>query len=194
MSTSIFCVVNFAARLITTSSLKGWKTLLGRAATSLRFAMNTWTGGTVGCRWRQWELLSSNWEAKMQVFLEAPPHVSTILYLCQDELEFGYIDSPHQRFPVVLDSPRDGKLQDFPYKELLVRDTMNSSAQNDTPELEPTISQGLIQKRLKYTVLFSSDMAWWFKILVVSYATASILQVVSGQELSIKCCTKPVGN
>ncbi|XP_041809833.1 protein-arginine deiminase type-2 isoform X2 [Chelmon rostratus] len=37
----------------------------------------------------------------------------------QDELEFGYIDSPHQRFPVVLDSPRDGKLQDFPYNELL---------------------------------------------------------------------------
>ncbi|AWP02412.1 Peptidylarginine deiminase [Scophthalmus maximus] len=37
----------------------------------------------------------------------------------QDELEFGYIDSPHQRFPVVLDSPRDGKLQDFPYDELL---------------------------------------------------------------------------
>ncbi|XP_076598511.1 protein-arginine deiminase type-2 isoform X1 [Chaetodon auriga] len=37
----------------------------------------------------------------------------------QDELEFGYIDSPHQRFPVVLDSPRDGNLQDFPYNELL---------------------------------------------------------------------------
>ncbi|XP_008277724.1 protein-arginine deiminase type-2 [Stegastes partitus] len=37
----------------------------------------------------------------------------------QDELEFGYIDSPHQRFPVVLDSPRDGALQDFPYEELL---------------------------------------------------------------------------
>ncbi|XP_059186142.1 protein-arginine deiminase type-2 isoform X2 [Centropristis striata] len=37
----------------------------------------------------------------------------------QDELEFGYIDSPHHRFPVVLDSPRDGKLQDFPYHELL---------------------------------------------------------------------------
>uniref|UniRef100_A0A8C7IJE9 protein-arginine deiminase n=1 Tax=Oncorhynchus kisutch TaxID=8019 RepID=A0A8C7IJE9_ONCKI len=33
----------------------------------------------------------------------------------QDEIEFGYIDSPHQRFPVVLDSPRDGDLQDFPY-------------------------------------------------------------------------------
>ncbi|KAI3369810.1 hypothetical protein L3Q82_024638 [Scortum barcoo] len=37
----------------------------------------------------------------------------------QDELEFGYIDSPHHRFPVVLDSPRDGSLQDFPYNELL---------------------------------------------------------------------------
>ncbi|CAB1450188.1 unnamed protein product [Pleuronectes platessa] len=37
----------------------------------------------------------------------------------QDELEFGYIDSPHHRFPVVLDSPRDGHLQDFPYNELL---------------------------------------------------------------------------
>lgn len=81
MSTSIFCVVNFAARLITTSSLKGWKTLLGRAATSLRFAMNTWTEGTVGCRWRQWELLSSNWEAKIQVFLEAPPHMSAPFYI-----------------------------------------------------------------------------------------------------------------
>lgn len=56
-----------------------------------------------------------------------------ILCLCQDELEFGYIDSPHQRFPVVLDSPRDGNLEDFPYKQLLVRDTMNSSLQNDTP-------------------------------------------------------------
>ncbi|CDQ67303.1 unnamed protein product [Oncorhynchus mykiss] len=37
----------------------------------------------------------------------------------QDEIEFGYIDSPHQRFPVVLDSPRDGELQDFPYDVLL---------------------------------------------------------------------------
>ncbi|XP_041845801.1 protein-arginine deiminase type-2-like [Melanotaenia boesemani] len=37
----------------------------------------------------------------------------------QDELEFGYIDSPHHWFPVVLDSPRDGELQDFPYDELL---------------------------------------------------------------------------
>ncbi|KAM4582841.1 protein-arginine deiminase type-2-like isoform 2-T2 [Fundulus diaphanus] len=37
----------------------------------------------------------------------------------QDELEFGYIDSPHHSFPVVLDSPRDRELKDFPYKELL---------------------------------------------------------------------------
>lgn len=37
----------------------------------------------------------------------------------QDELEFGYVDSPHHGFPVVLDSPRDGKLADFPYSELL---------------------------------------------------------------------------
>lgn len=46
---------------------------------------------------------------------------------CQDELEFGYVDSPHQRFPVVLDSPRNGKIKDFPYKTLLVSDTLNSS-------------------------------------------------------------------
>uniref|UniRef100_A0A667WQQ6 Protein-arginine deiminase n=1 Tax=Myripristis murdjan TaxID=586833 RepID=A0A667WQQ6_9TELE len=37
----------------------------------------------------------------------------------QDELEFGYIDSPHHQFPVVLDSPRDGKLMNFPYDVLL---------------------------------------------------------------------------
>ncbi|XP_056131459.1 protein-arginine deiminase type-2 isoform X2 [Lampris incognitus] len=37
----------------------------------------------------------------------------------QDELEFGYIDSPHQQFPVVLDSPRDKGLMDFPYNDLL---------------------------------------------------------------------------
>uniref|UniRef100_A0AAV2M7D4 Protein-arginine deiminase n=1 Tax=Knipowitschia caucasica TaxID=637954 RepID=A0AAV2M7D4_KNICA len=37
----------------------------------------------------------------------------------QDELEFGYIDSPHHSFPVVLDSPRDRELNDFPYHVLL---------------------------------------------------------------------------
>ncbi|XP_054412139.1 protein-arginine deiminase type-2 isoform X2 [Pongo abelii] len=37
----------------------------------------------------------------------------------QDEIEFGYIEAPHKGFPVVLDSPRDGNLKDFPVKELL---------------------------------------------------------------------------
>ncbi|XP_034021719.1 protein-arginine deiminase type-2 isoform X2 [Thalassophryne amazonica] len=37
----------------------------------------------------------------------------------QDELEFGYIESPHHWFPVVLDSPRDRGLKEFPYDELL---------------------------------------------------------------------------
>ncbi|KAF7207645.1 protein-arginine deiminase type-2 [Nothobranchius furzeri] len=37
----------------------------------------------------------------------------------QDEVEFGYIDSPHQSFPVVLDSPRNRGLDDFPYEVLL---------------------------------------------------------------------------
>ncbi|XP_053725394.1 protein-arginine deiminase type-2 isoform X1 [Synchiropus splendidus] len=37
----------------------------------------------------------------------------------QDEMEFGYIQAPHHQFPVVLDSPRDGKLMDFPFNELL---------------------------------------------------------------------------
>uniref|UniRef100_A0A8C8XUW5 Peptidyl arginine deiminase 2 n=1 Tax=Panthera leo TaxID=9689 RepID=A0A8C8XUW5_PANLE len=37
----------------------------------------------------------------------------------QDEVEFGYIEAPHKGFPVVLDSPRDGYLKDFPMKQLL---------------------------------------------------------------------------
>ncbi|XP_041635586.1 protein-arginine deiminase type-2-like isoform X2 [Cheilinus undulatus] len=37
----------------------------------------------------------------------------------QDEMEFGYSDAPHHQFPVVLDSPRDRKLGDFAYDELL---------------------------------------------------------------------------
>ncbi|XP_043097375.1 protein-arginine deiminase type-2 isoform X2 [Puntigrus tetrazona] len=37
----------------------------------------------------------------------------------QDEIEFGYIDAPHHHFPVVLDSPRDGALQDFPIESIL---------------------------------------------------------------------------
>ncbi|XP_074916505.1 protein-arginine deiminase type-2-like [Chelonoidis abingdonii] len=37
----------------------------------------------------------------------------------QDEIEFGYIHAPHKCFPVVLDSPRDGDLKNFPIKEIL---------------------------------------------------------------------------
>ncbi|XP_078414268.1 protein-arginine deiminase type-2-like isoform X2 [Cetorhinus maximus] len=37
----------------------------------------------------------------------------------QDEIEFGYIEAPHKYFPVVLDSPRDHELKDFPYKKIL---------------------------------------------------------------------------
>lgn len=37
----------------------------------------------------------------------------------QDEVEFGYIEAPHKILPVVLDSPRDGELKDFPVKQLL---------------------------------------------------------------------------
>ncbi|XP_067826657.1 protein-arginine deiminase type-2-like isoform X2 [Heptranchias perlo] len=37
----------------------------------------------------------------------------------QDEIEFGYTEAPHKYFPVVLDSSRDGGLEDFPYQNLL---------------------------------------------------------------------------
>ncbi|KAM9299548.1 protein-arginine deiminase type-2 [Gastrophryne carolinensis] len=37
----------------------------------------------------------------------------------QDEMEFGYIQAPHKSFPVVLDSPRDRGLKDFPIRSLL---------------------------------------------------------------------------
>ena len=48
----------------------------------------------------------------------APCRFSSLL---QEEMEFGYTHAPHKSFPVVLDSPRDGGLEQFPVKELLVR-------------------------------------------------------------------------
>lgn len=36
-------------------------------------------------------------------------------------MELGYVEAPHKTFPVVFDSPRNGELQDFPYKRILVR-------------------------------------------------------------------------
>lgn len=35
-------------------------------------------------------------------------------------MELGYVQAPHKTFPVVFDSPRNGELQDFPYKRILV--------------------------------------------------------------------------
>ncbi|KAM5132401.1 protein-arginine deiminase type-1-like [Mantella aurantiaca] len=37
----------------------------------------------------------------------------------QDEMEFGYTEAPHKRFPVVFDSPRDRGLKDFPHMNVL---------------------------------------------------------------------------
>ncbi|XP_058017445.1 protein-arginine deiminase type-1-like [Ahaetulla prasina] len=37
----------------------------------------------------------------------------------QDEMEFGYVDAPHQSFPVVFDSPRNRGLKEFPFKKIL---------------------------------------------------------------------------
>lgn len=37
----------------------------------------------------------------------------------QDEMEFGYTEAPHKRFPVVLDSPRNRGLKNFPVSEVL---------------------------------------------------------------------------
>ncbi|PKU27463.1 protein-arginine deiminase type-1-like [Limosa lapponica baueri] len=39
--------------------------------------------------------------------------------LCQDELEFGYVEAPHKSFPVVFDSPRNRGLKDFAFKKIL---------------------------------------------------------------------------
>uniref|UniRef100_A0A287D9X9 Peptidyl arginine deiminase 3 n=1 Tax=Ictidomys tridecemlineatus TaxID=43179 RepID=A0A287D9X9_ICTTR len=39
----------------------------------------------------------------------------------QDEMELGYVQAPHKTFPVVFDSPRNGELQEFPYKRILSR-------------------------------------------------------------------------
>ncbi|XP_040271394.1 protein-arginine deiminase type-1-like [Bufo bufo] len=37
----------------------------------------------------------------------------------QDEMEFGYTEAPHKQFPVVLDSPRNRGLKDFPISAVL---------------------------------------------------------------------------
>lgn len=47
----------------------------------------------------------------------------------QDEMELGYVEAPHKTFPVVFDSPRNGELQEFPYKRILVSGCYCSPAQ-----------------------------------------------------------------
>lgn len=47
-------------------------------------------------------------------------HCGLFSSLSQDEIEFGYIEAPHKSFPVVLDSPRNRGLKDFPYDKILV--------------------------------------------------------------------------
>uniref|UniRef100_H3DLR8 Protein-arginine deiminase n=1 Tax=Tetraodon nigroviridis TaxID=99883 RepID=H3DLR8_TETNG len=70
----------------------------------------------------------------------------------QDELEFGYIDSPHQRFPVVLDSPRDGKLRDFPYKDLLGPDFGYVTKEPENSEVSSLDSFGNLEVSPPVTV------------------------------------------
>ncbi|XP_069098375.1 protein-arginine deiminase type-3-like [Pleurodeles waltl] len=37
----------------------------------------------------------------------------------QDEMEFGYIEAPQKSFPVLFDSPRNGPLENFPFRKIL---------------------------------------------------------------------------
>uniref|UniRef100_A0A8C6UDS6 Peptidyl arginine deiminase, type II n=1 Tax=Neogobius melanostomus TaxID=47308 RepID=A0A8C6UDS6_9GOBI len=69
----------------------------------------------------------------------------------QDEMEFGYIQAPHQSFPVVFDSPRDRDLDNFPYNELMgpdfgyvtfkpPRDEVNSLESFGNLEVSPPVT------------------------------------------------------
>ena len=51
----------------------------------------------------------------------------------QDEIEFGYVKSPTHTLPVVLDSPRDRGLDDFPEKRLLGEDFGHFQIGGSTP-------------------------------------------------------------
>uniref|UniRef100_A0A8C6SD26 Peptidyl arginine deiminase, type II n=1 Tax=Neogobius melanostomus TaxID=47308 RepID=A0A8C6SD26_9GOBI len=69
----------------------------------------------------------------------------------QDEMEFGYIQAPHQSCPVVFDSPRDRDLDNFPYNELMgpdfgyvtfkpPRDEVNSLESFGNLEVSPPVT------------------------------------------------------
>lgn len=42
-------------------------------------------------------------------------------------MELGYVQAPHKTLPVVFDSPRNGELQGFPYKRILVSGRGNAA-------------------------------------------------------------------
>lgn len=59
-------------------------------------------------------------------------------------MELGYVQAPHKTFPVVFDSPRNGELQDFPYKRILVsgpgrRPQPGSEGRGTRPESHPRV-------------------------------------------------------
>ncbi|CAJ0947064.1 unnamed protein product [Ranitomeya imitator] len=72
----------------------------------------------------------------------------------QDEMEFGYTEAPHKRFPVVLDSPRNRGLKNFPVSEVLGpdfgyvtrepgnRNTVNTLDSFGNLEVSPPVTAG----------------------------------------------------
>ncbi|XP_006866402.1 PREDICTED: protein-arginine deiminase type-2 isoform X1 [Chrysochloris asiatica] len=101
---------------------------LWKVCVSLMKASQAWSPFTSAC-WSIWLSMKDNY-----LFLKEVKNLvektNCELKVCfqyvnrgdrwiQDEVEFGYIEAPHKGFPVVLDSPRDGNLKDFPVKQLL---------------------------------------------------------------------------
>ncbi|XP_072281544.1 protein-arginine deiminase type-1-like [Pyxicephalus adspersus] len=63
----------------------------------------------------------------------------------QDEMEFGYCEAPHKRFPVVFDSPRDRGLKDFPYLEVLGPDFGYVTREANPDEIDTLDSFGNLE-------------------------------------------------
>lgn len=133
-STSLFLHGHFLSIADNYQFLKGMKNFVEKSGHKLKICHEYMNRGD---RWIQVKRMRVCFRIKLNMYgslnltgtlnpflikTKRKQNVLQMFYLRQDELEFGYIEAPHQRFPVVLDSPRDGKLQDFPYKELLVRD------------------------------------------------------------------------
>nr|BAG58605.1 unnamed protein product [Homo sapiens] len=112
-----------STRVAPRSCCSSWK-----ASVSPTRASQAWSPSMSAC-WSTWPSMKDNY-----LFLKEVKNLvektNCELKVCfqylnrgdrwiQDEIEFGYIEAPHKGFPVVLDSPRDGNLKDFPVKELL---------------------------------------------------------------------------